>query len=95
MRAGFGYSPCSTNTVPSGRPVGPRPGTLFSYLRQRILGHYGSAPGAVTDLVALYELGRLEFSRSVSRVMPLAEAAETVRMLHEKVGNPIRIVLTP
>lgn len=70
-------------------------GTLFSYLRQQILGHYGSAPADVTDLVALYELGRIEFSRSVSRVMPLAEAAEAVRMLSEKDGDPIRIVLKP
>lgn len=70
-------------------------GTLFSYLRQQILGHYGSAPVDVKDLVHLYELGRIEFSRSVSRVMPLAEAAKAVQMLRVKEGNPIRIVLKP
>jgi hypothetical protein len=47
----------------------------------------------VTDLVPLFELGRIESSRSVSRVIPLAEPAEAVRMLSAKDGNPIRIVL--
>ncbi|BDZ48911.1 alcohol dehydrogenase [Frondihabitans sucicola] len=77
------------------QPVSVKNGTLFSYLRQQILGHYGSVPGDVVDLVALQELGRLDFARSVSRVMPLTEAAEAVRMLSEKDGNPIRIVLRP
>ncbi|MCZ2404658.1 zinc-binding dehydrogenase [Paenarthrobacter sp. Z7-10] len=77
------------------QPLHVSNGTLFSYLRQQLLGHYGSAPVDVTDLVSLYELGQIEFSRSVSKVMPLAEAAEAVRMLAAKDGNPIRIVLKP
>lgn len=77
------------------QPITVTNGTLFSYLRQQILGHYGSVPQDVVDLVALQELGRIDFSRSVSRVLPLAEAAEAVRMLSEKDENPIRIVLKP
>ncbi|SDP39747.1 D-arabinose 1-dehydrogenase, Zn-dependent alcohol dehydrogenase family [Arthrobacter sp. ok909] len=77
------------------QPLHVSNGMLFSYLRQQILGHYGSAPADVADLVSLYELGRIEFSRSVSRIMPLADAAEAVRMLSEKDGSPIRIVLKP
>ena len=77
------------------QPITVSNGTLFSYLRQQILGHYGSVPQDVVDLVALYELGRLDLSRSVSRVLPLADAEEAIRMLSEKVGDPVRIVLTP
>jgi len=77
------------------QPITVTNGTLFSYLRQQILGHYGSVPQDVVDLVALYELGRLDLSRSVSRVLPLADAEEAIRMLSEKVGDPVRIVLTP
>ena len=77
------------------QPLHVTNGTLFSYLKQQILGHYGSVPSDVTDLVGLYDLGRVEFSKSVSRVMPLAEAAEAVRLLESKEGAPIRLVLRP
>jgi D-arabinose 1-dehydrogenase-like Zn-dependent alcohol dehydrogenase len=77
------------------QPLHVTDGTRFSYLKQQILGHYGSVPSDVTDLVSLFDLGRVEFSKSVSRVMPLAEAAEAVRLLESKEGAPIRLVLQP
>ncbi|MGW0927447.1 zinc-binding dehydrogenase [Streptomyces sp. NPDC002644] len=67
----------------------------FQYARKQILGHYGSEPRHVADLVRLSELGRLEFSRSVSGTLPLAEAAQAVERLEAKQGNPIRLVLIP
>ncbi len=79
----------------SDQPLQVSHATRFSYLQQQILGHYGSGAHDVTDLVALYDLKRIEFSRSVSRVMPLAEAADAVRMLAAKEGDPVRIVLKP
>jgi D-arabinose 1-dehydrogenase-like Zn-dependent alcohol dehydrogenase len=76
-------------------PITIADGTRFSYLQQQVLGHYGSEPGDVTTLVALAGQGRLDFSRSVSATVPLAEAARAVEMLERKEGDPIRIVLVP
>lgn len=67
----------------------------FSYLRQRILGHYGSEPEQVEQLVALARRGRLDFARSISEVLPLAEVEAGVAQMIEKRGNPIRIILRP
>jgi threonine dehydrogenase-like Zn-dependent dehydrogenase len=68
---------------------------MFQYARRQILGHYGSEPRHVLDLVRLFELGRLDFSRSISGTLPLADAATGVEQLASKAGNPIRLVLLP
>lgn len=70
-------------------------GTLFSVKQLQILGHYGSGPEHVDQLVRLAAGGRIEFSRSVSEVVPLSEAPRAVEQLRSKTGNPIRIVLKP
>ncbi|BCY10549.1 zinc-binding dehydrogenase [Actinoplanes sp. L3-i22] len=70
-------------------------GTRFSFLEQQVRGHYGSGPESVLELLKLVALNRLEFSRSVSGIMPLTQAAEAVRQLDEKEGNPIRLILVP
>jgi D-arabinose 1-dehydrogenase-like Zn-dependent alcohol dehydrogenase len=67
----------------------------FSYTRRQVLGHYGYEERHVAELVRLTELGRLDFSRSVSATIPLAEAADAVARLESKEGNPIRLVLVP
>lgn len=45
------------------------------------------------ELVALAELGRLDFVRSISDTLPLRDAAVAVARLERKEGNPIRLVL--
>ncbi|WP_448641483.1 zinc-binding dehydrogenase [Geodermatophilus sp. URMC 63] len=77
------------------QPLTLRNGTQFSYFGQRLLGHYGSAPQHVEQLVRLIRHGRLDLSRSISGTLPLAEAARGVEMLEHKEGNPIRLVLLP
>jgi D-arabinose 1-dehydrogenase-like Zn-dependent alcohol dehydrogenase len=77
------------------QPITVADGTRFSYMQQQILGHYGSLPQHVIQLVALTHLGRLDLSRSVSEVLPLADATKAVEHLESKHGNPIRIVLVP
>ncbi|GGQ84413.1 zinc-binding dehydrogenase [Streptomyces flaveolus] len=78
------------------KPLSVTDGTRFSYLQQRILGHYGSdMPVALPQLLRLIQGGRLDFSGSISGVLPLAEAAEAVARLEEKEGNPIRLILRP
>ncbi len=77
------------------QPLTVRNGTQFSYFGQRLLGHYGSEPQHVQQLVDLVRFGRLDLSRSISGTMPLADAAHGVEMLERKEGNPIRLVLQP
>lgn len=80
--------------------ITPEPITItrsapFSVAKHRLLGHYGYAPDDVATLVSLAGYGRLDLSRSISDHLPLAEAAEAVRRLAEKVDNPIRLILVP
>ncbi|MFD8178066.1 zinc-binding dehydrogenase [Streptomyces sp. NPDC059709] len=78
------------------KPLTVTDGTRFSYLQQRVFGHYGSdMPVALPQLLRLIQGGRLDFSGSVSGVLPLAEAAEAVARLEKKEGDPIRLVLRP
>ncbi|MFE1167905.1 zinc-binding dehydrogenase [Nocardiopsis sp. NPDC058789] len=77
------------------KPLEVRDGTRFSYLRQQVLGHYGSEPEHVVQLVDLVRAGRLEFSRSVSGTFPLEEAPQAVDRLERRTGAPVRLVLTP
>ena len=67
----------------------------FSYRQQQIRGHYGYEPADLVTIVELLRWHRLDFSGSVSGVLPLADAAEGVRRLAAKEGNPIRLVLKP
>jgi threonine dehydrogenase-like Zn-dependent dehydrogenase len=78
------------------KPLTVSDGTRFSYLQQQILGHYGSdMPVALPQLLRLIQNGRLDFSGSISDVLPLTEAARAVERLEKKEGNPIRLILRP
>ncbi len=78
------------------KPLTVTDGTRFSYLQQRVLGHYGSdMPVALPQLLRLIQGGRLDFSASISGVLPLAEAAEAVARLETKEGAPVRLILRP
>ena len=77
------------------QPLTLRNGTQFSYFGQRLLGHYGSEPQHVEQLVRLVRHGRLDLSRSISGTLPLAEAARGVEQLERKEGNPVRLVIQP
>lgn len=93
-----------TCLAPGGRLVlvglTPQPLTVsnsiaLSFRGQQVLGHYGSVPGAVEQLVDLARFGRLDLSRSISGTVPLAEAADAIARLQAKEGDPIRLVLVP
>ncbi|WP_434097092.1 zinc-binding dehydrogenase [Streptomyces mirabilis] len=79
----------------SGKPVTIADSTTFSTRELRLLGHYGSGANAVAQLIHLAENGGLDFSRSISDVLPLEQAAEAVERLERKTGDPIRLVLRP
>ena len=69
--------------------------TAFSYSQHKLLGHYGSTPEHVIQLVSLARHRRLDLSRSISGVLPLAEAGQGVERLRSKQANPIRLILCP
>ncbi|MQY22928.1 zinc-binding dehydrogenase [Nocardia macrotermitis] len=77
------------------KPITITGGTAFSFFGQQLRGHYGSTADHVTELVKLQRLHRVDFARSVSAVVPLADAEKAVAALESKQGNPIRIVLQP
>jgi threonine dehydrogenase-like Zn-dependent dehydrogenase len=70
-------------------------GTAFSYFQQKILGHYGAVPAHIEQLVDLTRRRRLDLRRSISDVVPLADAGKAVERLHTKEGDPVRIILRP
>ncbi|GAB3694923.1 zinc-binding dehydrogenase [Nocardiopsis oceani] len=77
------------------RPLEVKDGTRFSYLRQQILGHYGSEPEHVVQLVDLVGAERLDFKRSISDSLPLEQAPDAVERLEKRIGSPVRLVLEP
>ncbi|MEV1289478.1 zinc-binding dehydrogenase [Micromonospora sp. NPDC049679] len=67
----------------------------FNYLQQFVLGHYGSDPEHVEQLVALARQRRIDLAGSVSDVLPLSQAEQAVERVQTKQGNPIRLILRP
>jgi D-arabinose 1-dehydrogenase-like Zn-dependent alcohol dehydrogenase len=77
------------------KPVVVKDSVAFSFAQQSVVGHYGSAPEHVLQLVSLARLHRLRLTRSISGRLPLSEAEKGVAQLASKVGSPIRLVLVP
>ena len=67
----------------------------FTYMRTQIMGHYGSDPHHVRELIEFVRQGKLDLSQSISEILPLAQASDAIDKLAKKIGNPIRIVLKP
>jgi len=68
---------------------------MFGYNNHSMLGFDGGKEGDVETLIRLAASGQLDFSRSVSHVLPLEEVARGVEMLSKKIDNPARIVVKP
>ncbi|WP_017603697.1 zinc-binding dehydrogenase [Nocardiopsis alkaliphila] len=79
----------------TGRPLDVENGARFGYLRQRILGHHGSEPEHVVQLVDLIGSGRLDLSRSISDTFSLEQVPEAVERLGGRSGTSVRLVLQP
>lgn len=79
----------------SGAPLTLGPDVPFCYAMQQVRGHYGSFPQHLQQLVTLTRFRRLDFSTSVSDVLPLRDAPLGVERLIQKEGSPIRLVLRP
>ncbi|MYT27543.1 MULTISPECIES: zinc-binding dehydrogenase [unclassified Streptomyces] len=70
-------------------------GDRFNALQHQVHGAWGSEPQDLHRLVKLAAAGRLDLSGSVSAVLPLSRVEEAVARLHNKEGNPVRLVLVP
>ncbi|MFF1934435.1 zinc-binding dehydrogenase, partial [Streptomyces sp. NPDC058228] len=79
----------------SPRPLTITEGLTFNYMMKQVRGHYGATPEGVTELVQLASNGRLDLAPSITDHLPLAEAADAVNRLENKIGDPIRLILVP
>ena len=79
----------------SSRPFTIEDSNTFSVFQQRVIGHFGLQTRDIPDLIRLESLGRLDLSGSISDILPLQDAAEAIRRLDQKVGDPIRLILRP
>ena len=71
------------------------PTSIFGLTKKQVLGHLGYDNADIATLAKLVSLGRLDLSRSISRVIPLEDIREGIEMLERADGNPIRILVAP
>lgn len=71
------------------------PTSAFGVSRKQVLGHLGYLNADIAVLAKLVSLGRLEISRSISRIVPLENIHEGIEALEHGEGNPIRILVQP
>lgn len=69
------------------------PTSMFGLSRKQVLGHLGYQNTDIETLAKLVSLGRLDLSRSISRIIALADIHEGIAALENGEGNPIRIVV--
>ncbi|MCW2867814.1 MAG: zinc-binding dehydrogenase [Marmoricola sp.] len=68
---------------------------LFSLSRKQVRGHLGYEAADIGVLARLVSTGRLDLSRSISGVVSLEDVAEGIRILKEREGSPVRILVQP
>ena len=73
--------------------VGPT--SLFGFTQKQVLGHLGYQNVDIETLAKLVSLGRLDLSRSISRIIPLEDIQAGIDALEHGDGNPIRILVAP
>jgi 2-desacetyl-2-hydroxyethyl bacteriochlorophyllide A dehydrogenase len=49
----------------------------------------------IPQVIKFIESGRFDLSKSVSHKLPLKDVNEAIRILNERIGNPVRVVLEP
>lgn len=79
----------------SGQEISLGTSLAFNLSRKQALGHLGYKNSDIGTLARLVAGGRLDLSRSVSAVVPLEDVQEGIRRLHERDGNPVRVLVQP
>jgi D-arabinose 1-dehydrogenase-like Zn-dependent alcohol dehydrogenase len=73
--------------------VGPT--SMFNLVQRQVLGHLGYHNTDIETLAQLVSRGRLDLSRSISKIIPLEDIADGIRILEHAEGNPIRVLVQP
>lgn len=76
-------------------PITTLPPTAFVRREAKLLGSYGFTVNEIATLVELVASGRLDLSGSISLTLPLALVNDALSILHEKQGDPVRILVEP
>jgi 2-desacetyl-2-hydroxyethyl bacteriochlorophyllide A dehydrogenase len=76
-------------------PIAVQPPTVFVRRELQILSSYGFTISTVRRVLALVEAGLLNLEDSITHTFPLDEADRALRTLHEKLGDPQRVVVVP
>jgi len=69
------------------------PPTAFVRTELSFLGSYGSTNLEIQNVVDLLASGKLDLSGSITERVSLEETNKGLEHLHQKIGNPIRIVV--
>ncbi|MCZ4548116.1 zinc-binding dehydrogenase [Rhodococcus erythropolis] len=72
-------------------------GTTFEFgaSRKSVLGHFGYRNADIATLAKLVSTGRLDLTRSISRIISLEDIATGIEDLEHHNGDPIRILVKP
>ncbi|MGY1782023.1 zinc-dependent alcohol dehydrogenase [Geodermatophilus sp. SYSU D01036] len=76
-------------------PITVLPPTVFVRRQLQLLGSYGGTLATLQRVLQLLATGRLDLSGSITHTFALADADEALRTLHERSGDPQRVVVTP
>lgn len=60
----------------------------------QVLGSYGFTRNDIVVLLDLVASGRLDLAPSITHTFPLAHVNQGLLTLRDKIGNPIRVVIT-
>jgi D-arabinose 1-dehydrogenase-like Zn-dependent alcohol dehydrogenase len=74
-------------------PIMVLPPTAFVRKQLQLLGSYGGTLATLQRVLQLVAGGRLDLSHSITHTFPLEEANEALRTLHEKTGEPQRVIV--
>jgi 2-desacetyl-2-hydroxyethyl bacteriochlorophyllide A dehydrogenase len=69
------------------------PPAAFVRSELSLLGSYGSTTAEIQDVINLVRNGKLNLSKSITERFPLEEVNRGLEHLHQKIGDPIRIVI--
>jgi 2-desacetyl-2-hydroxyethyl bacteriochlorophyllide A dehydrogenase len=75
-------------------PITVLPPTIFVRKQLQLLGSYGGTLATLRRVLQLVATGRLDLSHSITHTFALDDADEALKTLHEKIGDPQRVVVT-
>lgn len=75
-------------------PITVLPPTVFVRKQLQLLGSYAGTLATLQRVLQLVGTARLDLSRSITHTFALDDADAALRTLHEKTGDPQRVVIT-